>query len=502
MGDSNDDHDHDHDHDHDLGRGIDASLLERVADRYGLDVTTSEERAASVRSTAALAEAIEVESYESPKATNVREGEDGYNAFLYRFDLSGEDGSGPLADLSVAVKDNVVVAGVPMTCGSAAVDFTPSYSATVVERLRTAGADLVGTTNMDEFAYFTTGETCVHGRVENPVVDGGVPGGSSAGSGAAVAAGLVDAALGSDTGGSIRIPASYCGVVGLKPTHRAVSRFGFADLAPSLDHVGPLARDVQTAARVFETIAGPDSQDLSSVVSPAPEAGNLTEATGTGVEGLHVGLVRGALEGATDGVGGAVRETAHAMEDDGVTVERVTVEGYDEAPLALSVITGAEFAELLANAGQVYGSGTGYAEPWRAAVAAATEVGDYGENVREQLLTHGALTEATNGAAYVRAQTARRAFTDRVDALFEEFDVLLTPTTPTTAPDFGEVTGDAGLLRTIADTGPFDLTGHPAVSVPCGTHDGAPVGCQVVAARHDEPTAVRVAAAVETERHG
>lgn len=197
-------------------------FIDEAAETFDVELSDAERDAYAEEfaATQTLLTSLAPTDFDSEQASDVREGDDQHNAFRYRCSLSGEGGS--LDGLAVAVKDNIAVAGVPMTCGSAAVEFEPSYHASVTERLLDAGADLVGTTNMDEFAYFTTSETCAHGPVGNPAVEGGVPGGSSSGSGAAVAAGSVDAALGTDTGGSIRIPASYCGVVGLKPTFRTV----------------------------------------------------------------------------------------------------------------------------------------------------------------------------------------------------------------------------------------------------------------------------------------
>jgi Asp-tRNAAsn/Glu-tRNAGln amidotransferase A subunit and related amidases len=216
--------------------------IRNIATKVGMDLDEEAmlDYAAASEELAEQSSAFESQTPESTAATDVESGDDDYNAVRYRFTLSG-DADGPLAGLSVGVKDNLAVAGVPMHCGSAALSFTPNYHATVVDRLLGVGGAVEATTNMDEFAYFTTGETCAFGTIENPVTDG-VPGGSSSGSAAAVAAGTLDAALGSDTGGSVRIPAAHCGVVGLKPTHRAVPRFGLADLAPSLDCIGPLGR--------------------------------------------------------------------------------------------------------------------------------------------------------------------------------------------------------------------------------------------------------------------
>jgi aspartyl-tRNA(Asn)/glutamyl-tRNA(Gln) amidotransferase subunit A len=345
---------------------------------------------------------------------------------------------------------------------------------------------------MDEFAYFTTGETCAHGPVENPAVEGAVPGGSSSGSGAAVAAGSLDAALGSDTGGSVRIPASYCGVVGLKPTHRSVPRFGFVDLAPSLDHVGVLAESVALAGDVFEAIAGPDRLDPSTWGQPTPSV------TGPdAVDGSRVGVVEEAMADADEAVEAAVADATEALGERGVGVDRVSLPTFGATPLSGLATAGAEFTRLLADDGQVYGTGTGYSEGLRAALA-DLDVDRLGDNVTDQLIVGGALLELSGGSHYVAAQRVREAFVAEVDDRLREYDALVLPTTPTTAPDFGTVTDDASFVRTVSHTLPFNLTGHPALSVPCGTADGRPVGCQVVTDRHDEATALALGAVVES----
>lgn len=470
-----------------------AAAIEAAAETYGLTLseTEREQYANEVQSTGGLLAGLEPTEYEDAATADVHAGEDEYNAFLYRCDLAGTD-SGPLVGMDIAVKDNIAVAGVPMTCGSAAVDFEPGYHATVTERLLDAGATLAGTTNMDEFAYFTTSETCAHGPVENPSAEG-VPGGSSSGSGAAVAADLVDAALGTDTGGSIRIPASFCGVVGFKPTFRTVPRFGFADLATSLDHIGPLAPDVETAATVLEAINGSDRRDPSTdgMQTPDPTAG-----LGESVDGMEVGLVSEAQTGADDEVAAAIEDASETLETAGVTVEEVSLPGFATQPVVNAAITAVEFTTLAAQAGQDYGVGTGYSEPWREALA-TMDADETGENIRARLVIGRALAASDDSETYVAAQNTRQEFQTAVDDRLDSYDALLLPTTPMTAPDYGAITEDAALLRTIANTGPFNLTGNPALSVPVDADAADPVGCQIVTDWYDEATAAALGQALE-----
>ncbi|KAB1186776.1 MULTISPECIES: amidase [Haloferax] len=468
--------------------------IRHAAEVYGftLDDEGVERYVAELEATADALGMLDATDPTDEPAVDVAEADDAYNALLYTFSIPGNDtAGGALSGYRLGVKDNLAVAGVPMTCGSAALSYTPEFHATVVQRLVDAGGDVSATTNMDEFAYFTTGETCAHGPIRNPAVDGAVPGGSSSGSGAAVAAGTLDAALGSDTGGSVRIPASYCGVVGLKPTHRSVPRFGFVDLAPSLDHVGVLSKSVALAGEVFETIAGPDPRDPSTLGMPTPDV-----TVADTVDGLQVGVVEEAMDDADEGVREQVDATIEALADAGVAVERVSLPTFRVTPLALLATSNVEFARLIADDGQVYGTGTGYSEGLRTALSDLdpTRLGD---NAAGQLLVGGGLLETTGGNHYVAAQRIREAFTREVDEALATYDALVLPTTPTTAPSFGTVTDQEAFVRTISHTAPFNFTGNPALSVPCGKADGRPVGCQFVTARHDESTALTLGSAVE-----
>lgn len=472
---------------------VDTGDVRNVADRLGIDLSESELAGYSeaAQELQQQFDALQTGVPERESATAITEGDDDHNAIRYQFELPDRDGR--LDDLTVGVKDNVAVAGVPMHCGSGALEFTPSYHAVVVDRLRNAGASLTATTNMDEFAYFTTGETCAFEPIRNPRVDGCVPGGSSSGSGAAVAAGLLDAALGSDTGGSIRIPASFCGVVGLKPTHRAVPRFGFADLAPSLDCLGPLACDVETVARVFDRIAGPHVRDPSSLGRSPP--GTVAAGLDDGADGLQVGVVEPAMMGADDHVADTVKAALGDLSEHGIDTERVSLPQYQLTTVAGLAIAGTEFAALALGDGQSIGIGTGYSESWRQAMRDAVRSPDLGANIRDQFLTNGART-AADLSHYVAARNVGTAFTEAVEHRLETYDALVTPTTPMTAPAFGEITTDDDFARTVANTVPFNVTGHPALSVPL-TDDEAPVGLQFVGEWDDERTLVTLGKVIE-----
>lgn len=475
-----------------------AEEITEIADRFS--ITVDDERVETLSSEAsAFRDQLDVFDPSEPTddpVVDVDEGDDQYNAFRYRFHLSG--GSGALSNLEIAVKDNIAVAGVPMRCGASEIEFVPPYHATATRGLLDAGATLVGTTNMDKLAYFTTGETCDFGNAINPIDEERVPGGSSSGSGAAVAGDLVDAALGTDTGGSIRIPASFCGVVGYKPTYRTVSRFGFADLAPSFDHIGTLAESVETAGRVVDSMTGADQADPTTyAVSPLTGiGGGITEPT----TDLNIGLIEEAFSLSDSDVAETVRETTAELEAAGHRVESVSVSNYEESIYALTTIESCEFSTLLLNNGHSYGPGTGYSERWRTAVREFVDSGEYGEHLSESLILNTYLLENTDGKQYIAAQNARRDLIRSMRDCFETYDALITPTTPMTAPEFGTISTLDGLLETEANTGPFNLTGQPAVSVPAGTTetDGLPVGLQVVADWNEDSTALQLATEVES----
>jgi len=429
---------------------------------------------------------------------------DPLNAFLATFDPP-EAGSGPLENISVAVKDNTAVAGVPMTCGSRVFESAvPGRHATVVRRLVDAGTALVGKTNMDELAYGPTGETSAFGPVANPGDREHVAGGSSAGSAAAVAAGDVDAALGTDTGGSVRIPASFCGVVGVKPSWGAVPRTGVVELAYTLDHVGPLARDVETAARVLDAVSGPDDGDPSSAharrlsgtaaeaVAEPPDPGELSLGL---PEELFADHVSAAVERRT-------RAVAAALEDAGATVEPVALPTVTTAVHVWNAVTNAEFADTLAREMVPVRRRAGLDPTWQDAAGAAlrARAGEFGSVVRRKALVGAALLEH-RPREYVRARGLCDRLYGEFAAALEGHDALLAPTMPVTAPRLGawgsEAYSGADSVPLAYNTRPADLAGVPAVSVPGGEAGGLPVGVQVVGDRYEDHALLGVARAVE-----
>ncbi|MFC7098654.1 amidase [Halobaculum marinum] len=405
-------------------------------------------------------------------------------------------GGGSLSDVRVATKDNVAVAGLVHDAGTDALGWEPAADATVVERLRAAGAEFVGTTRMDALALGVTGEACRAGATRNPAAEGCVPGGSSSGSAAAVAGGLADAALGTDTGGSVRLPAACCGVVGVMPTYDRVPRTGVLDLAPTLDHVGVVATDVKTAALTLDAVSGADP------IRPTTAAASQTtalEALDAPLGRLRIGVPEPFVEVAGPCVTATFEETVTGLSGlPGATVERLAFPEHGDAEFVNQVHTLAEFARVLDADGQPVGDGRAAA----ARSALASDVAELGVPERvERLVARGrALVQETD--AYAEAWDARRRLVRRTQSCLDRVDVLVTPTVPTMPPAFGAVGDEDGDAvrpgELLANTAPFNCTGNPAVSVPCGSAEGLPVGLQVVAPLGDDETALRVARAVES----
>lgn len=502
------------------GNRIERRDVVSLGDRLGIPL--SEERADSVADEIAGG----LEGYErlmdraathAPKADRgeldveiTRSAPGDHNAFLARFDLSGDEG--PLSSLNVALKDNVAVAGAPMTCGSAVFEeAVPECDATVVERLLDAGARLVGKTNMDELAYGPTSETSAFGATTNPHDTDRVAGGSSSGSAAAVAAGDADAALGTDTGGSVRIPASFCGVVGFKPTWGSVSRYGVVELAYSLDHVGQLARDVPTAAAVFDALSGPDPRDsttrafddepaMEAVANP-PRIADLSFGVPMEFFGPHV----------SDAVESHVRDRIDALRGAGATVSSVSIPLFSEAVDVWSAITNVEFALALRMNGAPFAATGPIDSPWHAAAIEGIDDPDrsFGPVVQRKAIEGEYLIGELDARPYVAARNTREALAAQFDAALEAVDALVTPTMPVTAPKLGEWSphsyssaGENAPPPLAVNTRPADLAATAAISVPAGDIDGLPVGIQFVCERGADAKTLAIGAAFERLHRG
>ena len=410
---------------------------------------------------------------------------------------AGEDG-GPLAGVPVALKDNLCTRGVPTTCSSRILgQWRPPYDATVVERLVAAGAIPVGKTNLDEFAMGSSTENSAFGPTRNPLDVSRVPGGSSGGSAAAVAAGFSPVSLGSDTGGSIRQPAALCGVVGVKPTFGRVSRYGLIAFASSLDQVGPFARTVEDAALLMEVLGGHDGRDATSIPEPFPM---LRDDMARGVAGLRVGLVEEFLgDGIEPEVEARTREAAAALEAAGASVGTVSVPAAIHGLSAYYLIAPAEASSNLARFDGVR-FGTREERATMGETYDATRTAGFGAEVKRRIMLGTyALSSGYYDAYYGKAQRVRTTIIRDFDAAYEDFDVLLSPTSPCVAFPLGDKTADP-LQMYLNDvcTIPSSLAGHPAMSVPFGTGaHGLPVGVQVMAPALGEEAMFRVAAAIE-----
>ncbi len=421
-----------------------------------------------------------------------------HNAFITETTVEGA-ADGPLSGVTVAVKDNISTDGVATTCGSAMLaEYVPPYDATVVERLKEAGATIVGKANMDEFGMGTTTETSAFGPTENPAAPGRVPGGSSGGSAAAVAAGDADVALGSDTGGSVRCPAAFCGVVGIKPTYGLVSRYGLVAYANSLEQIGPLAPTVEAAAAVLDVIAGPDDRD--GTTRPEPDAPETTyaEAADGDVDGLTIGVPTELVEGANDGVRDAFEDALSTLESLGVSTTKVSLPSVETAVQAYYVIAMSEASSNLARFDGVrYGISGGYEGNWNDAFARARDEG-FGEEVKRRILLGTyALSAGYHDKYYKKAQDAREWVKQDFDSAFDEVDVLASPTMPVPPFELGESLEDPlQMYLADANTVPVNLANLPAISVPAGEPDDGPVGIQFVAPAFGERTIVRVGSAL------
>jgi aspartyl-tRNA(Asn)/glutamyl-tRNA(Gln) amidotransferase subunit A len=403
-----------------------------------------------------------------------------------------------LAGVPVAVKDVLDIEGLPTTCGSRILEgYRPPFTATAVARLEAAGAIVIGKTNMDEFAMGSSTENSAYHPTRNPWDLERVPGGSSGGSAAAVAARLAPVALGTDTGGSIRQPAALCGVVGLKPTYGRVSRYGLVAFASSLDQVGPFARTVEDMALVFSVLAGHDPLDSTSARRDLPD---LVAALGGGVSGLRLGVPWGFLsEGVHMETMARFREALAALEEAGARVVEVALPHLPHAIATYYIVATAEASSNLARYDGVrYGQRAGEVSDLKGMYGQSRDRGFGAETKRRIILGTFVLSSGYYDAYYLQAQKVRTLIRRNFDKAFETCDVVATPTSPTPAFRLGEKTGDP-LQMYLADifTVPANLAGIPGLSLPCGLAAALPVGLQLLGRPFDEETLLRVGAAYQ-----
>ena len=409
----------------------------------------------------------------------------------------------PLAGIPMGIKDNICTKGVTTTCASKMLyNFVPPYNATVMDKLEGVDAVMIGKLNMDEFAMGSSCENSHFKLTHNPRALDRVPGGSSGGSAAAVAAGEAVVTLGSDTGGSIRQPAACCGIIGLKPTYGSVSRYGLVAFASSLDQIGPMGRTVEDVANLYSVICGRDPMDATSARREYPD---FSAQISGDVQGMRIGLPKEYFgPGVEEGVRAAVMDSIHALEQKGAKVVELSLPSTDYALSAYYIISSAEASSNLARFdGVKYGyRAEGYTS--LTDMYERTRSEGFGDEVKRRIMLGTfVLSSGYYDAYYNRAKLLQKTIAEEFAAAFEQCDVIATPTTPTTAFRLGENVGDP--LKMYASdicTVTVNIAGLPAISLPCGMVGGLPAGLQLIGPRFSEGRLFNVSRALEQERGG
>ena len=509
-------------------RRPDEAEIKDFSKEIGLDLTSTEIRIMGSRMVEAI-EALEtfyemrIEEQTLPLGFLNRDlgyrptdDEDPLNAFIRKCRVEGAE-SGPLEGKTIGLKDHIAVAGIPLTFGSHLMDgYIPDFDATIVTRLLNAGGTITGKMNMEDFSFGGPGISGVgdYGRPLNPHNPSHVTGGSSSGSGAAVAAGYVDVAFGGDQGGSVRIPAAWCGIVGIIGTHGLIPHTGVFGLDPMVDFTGPMARTVEDLATVFQCVAGPDGYDPRQVNLPA-ELPDYVGAMDRGVDGLRIGVLSEGfgLECSETDVDDAVMEAVSVLERAGAKAQKMSVPLHSKAFYALMPIYMEGGRQIVdTNLGGAFAKtfypGSLMATFGRLRQGSSSELP---ANVKLNLLMGSYLRQRYHGRLYAKANNVRPTFVRQYDQAFNEVDLLVMPTTPFKPwawrePENYEQAleqtifgGEEGpnLRDLVANCGPFNLTGHPAISVPCGKSEGLPIGMMLVAPHFREDVLFQASYAYE-----
>ena len=429
--------------------------------------------------------------------------ENRYNAWYVKTTVKGTQ-TGKLAGKTIVLKDNVCLAGVPMMNGASTLEgYVPDVDATIVTRMLDAGGTIVGKAHCEYFCFSGGSHTCAAGPVHNPRKPGYSAGGSSSGSAALVAAGEVDMAIGGDQGGSIRIPASYCGIYGMKPTHGLVPYTGIMPIELTLDHAGPMTATVADNALLLEVLAGADGLDPRQY---APRTAPYTEALGRGVDGLRIGLVKEGFghHNSEKDVDARVRSAAAVFGKLGAKVGEVSVPMHAMGPAIWSPIA-------LEGATELMMKGNGFGTNWRGLYVTSLidahsawrhRADELSDTLKLSMLLGHYFVKHHRGHFYAKAQNLSRKLRDAYDAALADFDVLVMPTLPLKATPLPPADAPRELsiqraFEMIANTAPFDATGHPAMSLPCGQSDGLPIGLMLVGKHWEESTIYRAAHAFE-----
>ncbi|NNL86148.1 MAG: amidase [Myxococcales bacterium] len=425
------------------------------------------------------------------------------NAWYVKSEVPGAD-DGPLAGRTVALKDNVCLAGVPMMNGASTLEgYVPEIDATLVTRLLDAGATIVGKAHCEYFCLSGGSHTNATGAVHNPHRHGYSAGGSSSGSAALVAAGEVDMAIGGDQGGSIRIPASYCGVYGMKATHGLVPYTGVMPIENTIDHAGPITANVEDNALMLEVIAGPDGLDPRQI---GVQTARYSEAIGAGAAELRIGVVEEGfgLDESLPGVDSKVRDAASRLRDLGAKVETVAVPMHSKGPAIWSAIglEGLTVQMMHANGFGMNWEGLYLPSLMKAHSRWRDHADDLSETLKLSMFTGEWMNQCYGGAWYAKGQNLARRLRAAYDEALAKFDLLLMPTLPMVATPIPDAYAPreeivARAFEMIPNTAPFDVTGHPAMSLPCGLEDGLPVGLMLIGRHWDEATIYRAAHAFE-----